>query len=379
MKKILFTLTYLLSISYLWGQSPSLFATLPTTLNENSGILISNPNKIWLHNDGGDSAKLYAIDTLGNILKTILIQNATNQDWEDITQDDSGHVYIGDFGNNNNNRQNLRIYKIEHPDSITGSSTTAQSISFYYPEQTAFPAPNNDKNYDVEAMLYYNDSLYLFTKNRTTPYSGYTRMYQIPADTGHHVAILIDSFATGQSNFYYSITGASLSADHSSMALINSNTIWVFTNFTGNRFFDGTVQTYPLGFVDQKEALDFKSNTELYFSSERSPLGAAKLYYFDFSPILNTPKLLRFDDIRVFPNPTEKYININFSLSETQKIKIQLLDNTGKLVELFQNKKMTAGEHQLKFELLDKNNGVYYLNIKAGKQKITKRIVLATK
>ena len=114
------------------GQQLRELCTLPATLAENSGMLVSAPNRIWLHNDGGNPAKLYLIDTIGTILKEITIQNATNVDWEDMTTDYQGHLYVGDIGNNNNNRQNLRIYKIPHPDSIQGMAATAEVIDYYY-------------------------------------------------------------------------------------------------------------------------------------------------------------------------------------------------------------------------------------------------------
>ena len=33
-----------------------------------------------------------------------------NVDWEDLTQDDKGYIYIADTGNNNNKRRELDIY-----------------------------------------------------------------------------------------------------------------------------------------------------------------------------------------------------------------------------------------------------------------------------
>ena len=39
------------------------------------------------------------------------VNKEENVDWEDITQDET-HIYIADFGNNNGNRTDLKIYKI---------------------------------------------------------------------------------------------------------------------------------------------------------------------------------------------------------------------------------------------------------------------------
>lgn len=84
---------------------------LPDQVKETSGLLFFK-GKIITHNDSGDSANLYELDSLnGNLLRTINITNATNVDWEDIAEDNT-HIYIGDFGNNNGNRTDLKIYKI---------------------------------------------------------------------------------------------------------------------------------------------------------------------------------------------------------------------------------------------------------------------------
>ena len=72
------------------------------------------------------SAQLHQIQKDGKVNKTITITNARNLDWEDMTQDDFGHFFIGDFGNNDNMRKWLTIYKIENPIDIKGSETQAE-------------------------------------------------------------------------------------------------------------------------------------------------------------------------------------------------------------------------------------------------------------
>ena len=83
---------------------------LPQTVKETSGLLVVD-GKIITHNDSGDAANLYELDSVtGNLLRTINITNATNVDWEDIALDDT-HIYVADIGNNNGNRTDLTIYK----------------------------------------------------------------------------------------------------------------------------------------------------------------------------------------------------------------------------------------------------------------------------
>ena len=73
---------------------------LPEKVKETSGLLFLD-GKIITHNDSGDDANLYEIDSLsGTILRTISTANAKNVDWEDLAENDT-HLFITDIGNNN--------------------------------------------------------------------------------------------------------------------------------------------------------------------------------------------------------------------------------------------------------------------------------------
>ena len=126
MKSKLFLLCFLLFCFSLEAQIENITEkyNLPNTVSETSGLLFLKGTLIT-HNDSGDDANLYELDTLsGSISRTISITNATNVDWEDITQDET-YIYIGDFGNNNGNRQDLKVYKILKTDYINNTSITA--------------------------------------------------------------------------------------------------------------------------------------------------------------------------------------------------------------------------------------------------------------
>ena len=76
------------------------------SINEASG-LIATENWIWIHNDSGDSATLYAIDRNGNRRASSTIDGAFARDWEDMTDfSENGKDYflIGDIGDNKDAR-----------------------------------------------------------------------------------------------------------------------------------------------------------------------------------------------------------------------------------------------------------------------------------
>ena len=141
---------------------PAFVATLSDSITETSG-LIAFDGLLWTHNDDHDTT-LYGLDTLGKIKKKVSFSGLKNIDWEEITQDEH-YIYIGDFGNNyQGNRTDLRIYKIAKSE-FYEADPKIDTITFSYADQTEFAAQkSNSTNFDCEAFVAANDSLYLFTK-----------------------------------------------------------------------------------------------------------------------------------------------------------------------------------------------------------------------
>jgi hypothetical protein len=245
------------------------FVTIDEKLIEISGIEFDKRMKLWAINDGGDDAKLYQVSRNGSVEKTITITNAKNIDWEDMTQDDFGHFFLGDFGNNENLRKWLTIYKIENPIDIKGNTTQAEIIKFNYPEHKTFPPKAGDKEFDVEAFISYKNHLYLFTKNRTEPFNGITSLYKIGDHAANFDAEKISTFKTCTiAEKLCWITSAALSPSRKKLALLDSQRIWLFENWQGDDFFSGDVYRIDLGIVTQKEAITFYDENIIVFTDE---------------------------------------------------------------------------------------------------------------
>lgn len=357
-------------------QNLRLVAPMPSTLAENSGLIVTPQGRLWLHNDSGDSAKLYEIDTFGVVQQTVLVSGVQAVDWEDMTQDAQGRVYVGDFGNNSNNRQDLVVYRLPSLDSLTTTTTTAAAIRFYYPEQTAYPPANVALKYDAEALIHHNDSLYIFTKDRTNPHLGYTWLYRIPADTGYHAAQLLDSFNTQQINVIFEVTAAALSPDGQRLALLGATRLWLFSNFTNGRFFDGNVQVINYS-ISQKEAVDFVNNQLLYIGNESSILGAAQLNALDISTLLGQSNpTVSPQQITIAPNPAQNQVRVQLELTKPQKVRLELYDQTGKCVQKWLQKRVDAGQQSWEFSVAGLPAGVYYINAWLGKERQLKRLIV---
>jgi len=261
---------------------------LPAKLNESSGIEINNKNELWSFNDSGGDPELYCFDTAGVLKRTIVIKNAVNIDWEEMTQDDNGNFYLCDFGNNNNERKDLKIYKIPNPSNLFNDTVDAEIIKFTYPDQKEFPPSNEKKNYDMEASFVYKDSVYLFSKNRTEPYSGFLRVYTVPTKAGEYKANLIDSIYIGSGPFFADwITSADISPDHSSFVLLSNNKFWLFKIKNGVPITKSEHTEIFLPAMSQKEGICYITPTELYITDELNKTIGGNLYYIDVKDFLN--------------------------------------------------------------------------------------------
>ena len=234
--------------------------TLPDAANESSGLVKSNnPNSFWTHNDSGGKPELYEIDSTGKLLSVKKVGNAQNIDWEDLTSDENGTIYIGDFGNNGNTRRTLDIYKI----AVNNSET--EKITFSYADQKEFPPSAEKLNYDCEAFFYSKNNLYLFSKNRSAT-NHYVRLYEMPSKTGNYAISPIDSI-----QIKTQVTSADISPDGKTFALLTYGKILLFGIESNTIDF-----RHPLGCFKfakkQTEALIFLNNTDMLVTNEQGQI-----------------------------------------------------------------------------------------------------------
>jgi hypothetical protein len=233
-------------------------------VTESSGFAWTSDGNLWTHNDGGGSNNLYKVNLNGELLQTQEIPNTTNRDWEDLTKDKSGNIYIGDFGNNNNKRHNLAIFKVAEAD-----FSKADTIQFRYSDQRDFPPKKDDRNFDCEAFFWHNNFLYLFSKDRGR--EDLVKVYKVPASPGKYVVRPVDSLQMGTM-----ITAADISPDGKHFALLGYGKVYLFEIGPGDKLFDGKKYCIPLGKTGQAEALVFENNSDLILSNEKGKIFRVK-------------------------------------------------------------------------------------------------------
>lgn len=254
--------------------------SLPKKLKEVSGIALSQDQKtIWAIEDAGNKNVVYGLSRQGKLVNDVLVENAENNDWEDITKDASGNIYIGDFGNNENDRQNLSILKLDLKNDSQKSTKVIQTTKFHYEGQTEFPPKKSNLLYDCEAFIEKDGSFYLFTKNRSKGFDGTFLVFQIPNKEGDFEAKLIGKLKLEGGYSDAAITSAAINSKNEIVLLTHKN-IHVLSGFTANDFNSGKIQKLPLNHNSQKEAVVFVDDKTLLIADEKDKKEGGNVYQF---------------------------------------------------------------------------------------------------
>lgn len=91
-------------------------------LREISGAVVSRRHAgvLWVHNDSGDRARIFAIDRSGNVLAEVRLAGVVANDWEDITilpgsDGAPDTIVVADTGDNFAQRTSVQLIRFAEP------------------------------------------------------------------------------------------------------------------------------------------------------------------------------------------------------------------------------------------------------------------------
>ncbi|MGE0432642.1 MAG: hypothetical protein AB7K09_10685 [Planctomycetota bacterium] len=285
------------------GPVQAIARVLHRPIDEMSGIARSRvwDNVWWVHNDSGDSARIFAIDGDGKVIippwlrgkfhgetaepgkqewPGIPVHVAANIDWEDICVHD-GQIWVAETGNNGNGRRDLGLYVINEPNPL--ATDQLRPLVFYpvrYPGQTTYPAAQ--WHFDCESLAIdpLTGTPYLITKHRApgkinTPEAG-ANLYRLDTrfTDKENVLTKVDTRAD-----MLLATGADFSPDGRYLAVLCAMQAWIFERPAAAA--DGTADDrwlshgkawrldLPVMMTKQAEAICFDDNDTLRIANEQ--------------------------------------------------------------------------------------------------------------
>jgi len=84
----------------------------------------------------------------------------------------------------------------------------------------------------------------------------------------------------------------------------------------------------------------------------------------------------RFQLHQNYPNPFNPTTTISFSLSKTERVRLQVFDIQGKLIQTLANRNYASGSHRLSFDASNLASGVYVYRLTTGSEVQTKTMTL---
>ncbi|MFA5418940.1 MAG: T9SS type A sorting domain-containing protein [Bacteroidales bacterium] len=364
--------------------NPPLRYLLPKEVEETSGLAYFH-GRLWTINDSGGLSVIYGIDTLtGEVEQRISIGNATNRDWESLAQDDE-YLYIGDFGNNSGNRDDLTIYKVPLSGfPLTGDiEVPAEKITFTYEDYQGSIEKKKENNFDCEALIAVDDSLYLFSKNWGNQQ---TRLYILPKSPGKFSAKLMATFDSRGL-----ITGADIDRTSGEIILTGYTNkswmpfLWILSDYPAHQFFAGNKRRIDMLNMPatQVEAIVFTHPYNGVITSEGHVLFSQSAYsistqnWLETVPVSVTSISNQNLDFTLNPNPaTGKKVFLEFNTIAEGEYLIDLLDAKGNLLpqpeQYFDGKK--DGYTRIKLKIKHLSKGTYFVRVTCGVQQVQKKL-----
>ncbi|MDB2657000.1 hypothetical protein N9Y60_02970 [Crocinitomicaceae bacterium] len=247
---------------------------LSEKLKEISGLELLNDSTLIAFNDGGNKSELYLLSLEGDILRTVNVLDTKNRDWEDIAIDDK-YVYIGDIGNNKNDRENLAILKVKIDDILEKDAVPAQKIKFNYKEQKVFPPDDASLFYDAEGMTICNDSIFIFTKDRSQPFQGLSLVYKLPLEPGKYEVEASHRITIGKDGWWKD--GVTAADYYNGQFYLLTYNRYIVYDFVDGAFEKSMEHTF--NGMTQRESIVVLNEEAIFVADEQNPIvGDVRLY-----------------------------------------------------------------------------------------------------
>ncbi len=196
---------------------------------EASGIVASRrfPGIFWVHNDSGNPPALFAVRRDGSLVREYSVE-VPNVDWEDIAADDSGHLFVGDIGNNGGKLPIRAIYRFDEPDpSKAADGPLKPSLSTFY----RFPRTGR---FDAEGLFLDAGSAVVVAK---TFDQRDAELFAVPIDPAAPLLRPAEPELVGTlPGFRDPATGADLSQDGSRLAVCSTREVRVYRRDPGGQW-----------------------------------------------------------------------------------------------------------------------------------------------
>lgn len=249
-------------------------------ITEASGLAASrkNPGVLWVHNDSGDTARIFALTPTGRHLGMYSIDGARACDWEDMAAgpgpDPQKHyLYLGDIGDNFAVRSSITVYRVPEPSVTPSQSSVTAKLSGV----ETFRLKYEDGARDAETLMIdpHTGDLYIVSKREAR-----SRLYCVPATELRSGSTATLKFITELP--WTGATSGDISPDGSKIIIRGYKNAMLWERPAGSSIGEALSKPgtdVPLKSDPQGEAIAFDASSRGYYTVSEGR--DAPIYYFE--------------------------------------------------------------------------------------------------
>ncbi|MCL7987555.1 hypothetical protein M8998_06355 [Sphingobacterium sp. lm-10] len=249
-------------------------------LQELSGMVpsVANPHCFWVHNDSGDEANIYLIDSVANLLCTYGLEGVSARDFEEIAwvvKDGKYHLVVGDIGDNRGKRKQVVFHLFPEPvwqkGDLKEQITQVSSFSAVYPD-----GPRDAEAFFVDPLT---NQLILISKRDFHVHVYSANFLQDAHYAGSNKPYLLKKEAELPLFF---VTAADISPNGQDILIRNLTNIYHWRRDPSQSVISALQKAYteiPYAPEPQGEAIAFDRNSRSFYTISERPLGLDSYLY----------------------------------------------------------------------------------------------------
>lgn len=245
----------------------SVGALAEAALVEASGMVASASQRgvLWMHNDSGDSARLFAVGEDGAAIAAVTLDGASAVDWEDIALGPApgggDALYVGDVGDNARARSEIVVYRVREPSLSPAPASIAGAVAL------RFTYPGGDKH-DCEAIFVDARSSRIFFVTKDA--SGRSELFSGPALGDGAATTTLTHEGTLDLGLAQLVTGADITRDGARIVIRAYTTAWLYERGPRESVAEALSRPgcrVPVAEERQGEAIAFRSDGRAYLTT----------------------------------------------------------------------------------------------------------------
>jgi hypothetical protein len=347
-------------------------------IGEASGLAASrrNPDVLWTHNDSGDEARLFALATDGRHLGVYRIAGIAARDWEDIAVgpgpvEGVSYLYIGDIGDNDAQSDLKYIYRIPEPSVDSSQSPVDSTIAGT--ETIAFRYPDGSRDAETLMVDPLTKDIYVVSKRESS-----VRVYRAPYPQSTSEPITLEHAAALNVTL---AVGGDISPSGLEILLKTYTSVFYWCRTPSEALWEALKReplTVPYTPEPQGEAICWSADGMGYYTVSEELGGiSAHLYFYprvvtSLGQIDTTP--LDFQLQQNYPNPFNPTTTIDYSLSVSARVKLEIFNRRGRKVALLADGFKLAGNHSVEFHATGLESGVYFYRLRVAGSQVSSQV-----